>query len=249
MKEQVLLIGWGNTAQFFAQRISQSKQFEVAAIATRKLIKNCPFNNISIEEISLNFDGIILICISDDAIKTIAEKLKNHTAIIAHCAGSVSIDVLGAIKNPAVFYPLQTLSTLEENAFPLLIESKNEVDLQTLTHLAQNMGLNPQIMNSEERLKLHLAATMSNNFTHYLLSNIKHFLSENKLEAELLKPLLYKTINLFFDQQNDSFALQTGPAKRKDQTSINKHLSLLQQEQDLLKLYQFFTEEIRKKYN
>ena len=56
MKEQVLLIGWGNTAQFFAQRISQSKQFEVAAIATRALIKNCPFNNISIKEISLNFE-------------------------------------------------------------------------------------------------------------------------------------------------------------------------------------------------
>ena len=65
----------------------------------------------------------------------------------------------------------------------------------------------------------------------------------------MLKPLLYKTINLFFVQQNDSFALERGRAKRKDQTSINKHISLLQQEHDLLKLYQFITEEICKKYN
>jgi predicted short-subunit dehydrogenase-like oxidoreductase (DUF2520 family) len=186
------------------------------------------------------------LCVNDDNIAQVAQSLHQPSAIVAHVAGSVSLSALDGCKNAGVFYPLQTLSDKGATQFPILIESKDETIVNRLEELATACDLVPYSMSSDERLKLHLAAVMTNNFTHHLLSSIKEYLSEHKLDATLLEALLQKTVGLFTIGKN-GFDLQTGPAKRNDMNTIDKHMQMLEENPELKELYQFFTLAIQRK--
>ncbi len=244
--QEIGIVGWGKTASYFADRIEKSNSSELIFIATRKAINQAHrFNNISVDEIPLNFKGVLLLCISDDAIALVAEKFINHKQmLVAHCAGSVSIEVLSKCNNYGVFYPLQTLAKKDEQSFATCIEANNEQNVTLLKKLAENLGCAPVLMNSEQRLILHLAATASNNFVHYLFTNIAQFLENNNMDMELLKPLIYKTIEQIVDSNSNLAALQTGPANRGDKKTIEKHRNLLKSDVEMDSLYSFFTEAI-----
>jgi len=243
MKTPVIIIGWGNAARFFAHKITNAVTFEIEAIASRSIIDCKPFAHISIEEIPANFKGIVLVCVSDDAIEAVAAKITCTNATIAHCAGSVSLAVLHPFEHAAVFYPLQTLANKAEENFPVLIECQQKETESILFSLAAACHLTPALMSSADRLKLHLAAVMTNNFTNHLLASIKQYLQTHQLDAQLLMPLLTKTVSILGTHEN-GFDQQTGPAKRKDTSTIEKHLRMLAEDKALQQLYAFFSKAI-----
>ena len=57
-------------------------------------------------------------------------------------------------------------------------------------------------------------------------------------------PLLVETVTRM--QDHSPAELQTGPAIRNDVSTIEKHKELLMEYRDLLEVYEFFTERIRK---
>lgn len=247
MKTPIIIIGWGKAAQFFAQRFSHLR---IVAVATRSKEDTGKIKNIRLKEIKRSFEGIILMCVNDDSIAEVAHELNDSEALICHCSGSVDINVLEDLASFGVFYPLQSISNLEKDEeVPLLIECENFLDNKLLFQLAAEGNFKAENVASDQRQKLHLAATFINNFGNHLLGNIQKYIRENELNQGLLTPLLSKTISQFLDPSVNAISYQTGPALRNDKTTIRSHEELIEIDSHLTSLYKFFTKAIQDQHN
>lgn len=189
----------------------------------------------------------VFICTDDSAILSTASLFQNLNTCLVHCSGSTSLQVLqNKNTKAAVFYPLQTFSKnipSEWNNIPVLIEAEgtNEKDL---TSLAINMSANPSSMSSEQRLSLHLAAVFACNFTNHMWSVAYKICEQHQIPFRLLNPLIQKTVAKALQTGIDPAQMQTGPAKRKDSITIEKHLDLLQSDSLKQQIYKLISEDI-----
>lgn len=170
---------------------------------------------------------LILVCVSDDAIGEVLEKVPSR-ARVAYTGGAVDLRDFRSRSNTGVFYPLQTFSEKKEvNLFevPFLIEADSTTFSQELFDLAWKLSRKVFYVGSEDRLKYHLSAVWINNFTNHLVFKAKEFLEDQKLDFELLKPLLVETLDKL--QTIDPFSAQTGPARRNDTHTIERHTALM----------------------
>jgi predicted short-subunit dehydrogenase-like oxidoreductase (DUF2520 family) len=170
---------------------------------------------------------LILICVSDDAIKSVIDQLPSNLKI-AYTSGSVELQQFSQHNNIGVLYPLQTFSkdrNVEIFEVPFLIEA-NSVDFaQELFDLAWQISRKVSFASSSERKVYHLAAVWMNNFTNHLIYQSKEILDKRDLNWEYLLPLLKETVNKL-DSMNPHDA-QTGPARRNDQAIIHQHEQML----------------------
>ncbi|MBJ6110957.1 DUF2520 domain-containing protein [Hymenobacter sp. BT523] len=151
-------------------------------------------------------------------------------ALVAHLAGALPLSVFDA--QPAirggVFYPLQTFSpgrAIDWPAVPLCIEARDLAAETTLLDLAGSLSQRVLRLDSAQRLKLHVAAVFANNFTNHLLGIADALLAEARLPAELLAPLVRETVDKAL--ANPPFAVQTGPAVRRDAPTLAAHAAAL----------------------
>ena len=248
MIERVLVVGSGNVAAFF---LSVFKQLGIKTATSSR--KNTPELSNQFQAVLVDWSekrnypsDLVLLAIADDSIEEVAKEFSEIQAIVAHTSGATSLTFLleSGIKNPAVIYPLQSISAKSlpsVDQVPLMIESA----YYDLILFFQKLGFKVQTVNSEERLKYHLAAVLVNNFTNHLFDLADGFLNHNHLSFNHLKPLIQQTVSKLNDLS--PFEAQTGPAWRNDSKTIQKHIQLLEDNAGLKSLYEQFTREIRKK--
>ncbi len=210
---------------------------------SEKLAENA--NSKAVRDIKLidSSSDFIVISVNDDAIQEISEQLFSENSIVVHTSGSVSMDALKKHANHGVFYPLQTLSKDESTEFssiPILIEANSNENTQKLELLAKSISENYKYIDSEKRKTTHLAAVMANNFTNHIFSLLKEFCQEENVDFSLLKPLISKTI--------ENSPPLTGPAKRGDINTLNKHIEMLEHNSDLKDLYKSISNHILTHY-
>ncbi|HEV7621334.1 MAG TPA: DUF2520 domain-containing protein, partial [Flavisolibacter sp.] len=142
------------------------------------------------------------------------------------------------------FYPLQSLKKdkIHVSEIPIIIDAGDEQTLHELNILARTISDDVVEADDEKRLKLHLAAVICNNFVNYLYRLTEEFCMAENLDFQLFYPLIKETASRI---ENISPAKsQTGPAIRKDQETIEKHITLLHKYPELEKFYTLFTESI-----
>jgi predicted short-subunit dehydrogenase-like oxidoreductase (DUF2520 family) len=239
MPLDIVILGSGNLASALSLRLWQkgSKILQVysrnsshAELLASKL--KCDAVN-SLENINTKAD-LYLICIKDDVISEISKKLSKFLksdSIIAHTSGVNSIDIIhNHFLNRGLFYPLQSFSREKApdwSSVPIFIEGSKDV-IHLLNPLAKSIGDEVIIMNDKIRTHLHLASVIANNFTNYNLIIAKKILDNAKVPFGVLRSLMKETIDkAFIMNPRDA---QTGPAKRGDSKSIEKHIRLLVQE-------------------
>jgi predicted short-subunit dehydrogenase-like oxidoreductase (DUF2520 family) len=241
--KHISIVGSGHAANFFG-KLFVSKGLHIDCVISR----NAKSGKALAEKLNSKFllkseesiqSDLMILCLKDDAIAEFINQCQiSESTLVAHCAGSVSMDVLNRIKHRSVIYPLQSLKgEVNENEVPFLIEAAERKDLEFLTEFMQTSGLNFQICNSEKRKEYHLAAVFANNFTNAILSATESLSAEFQLDFELLKPLITKTFKSVVDGKS-AIEHQTGPAKRKDKDTLFSHLKMLDTNKDLQKLYE-----------
>ena len=107
-----------------------------------------------------------IICVSDDAILEISDKLIFKDSIIVHTSGSTRIDILSKHKNHGVLYPLQTFSKNRELSFkniPIIIEASSKKVLNEIKKISLQLSKNVIVCNSDQRTLIHISAVFSNN--------------------------------------------------------------------------------------
>lgn len=192
-------------------------------------------------------EGLIL-CVTDTAIEEVSISIKDKSKWQAHCCGSVSIESL-AHENKGVFYPLQTMTKgrfLEAKRIPVCVEANNAELESKLKALAKDCGFNSLDLNSEMRAGTHISAVMVNNFTNHVLAHAFKWAHENNIDKQVFRQLAIETIDKAFDLGAEKS--QTGPAKRKNEAIISKHLDQLESMPESRELYNFLTNSIKKEF-
>lgn len=169
-------------------------------------------------------------------------------SLVAHLAGALPLSVFAtqsAVRG-GVFYPLQTFSpgrALDWPSVPLCIEATDLAAEATLLDLAGSLSQHVRRLDSAQRLKLHVAAVFANNFTNHLLGIADALLAEADLPTTLLAPLVRETVNKAL--ANPPFAVQTGPAARRDTPTLAAHHAALQAHPAWQALYEQLTASIQ----
>lgn len=245
---EVVFLGFGNVNSHLFEALHKQKGVRIKQVFNRNYIKMIsPFEHIPFtDDISEIEDAdVYIIGIPDDAISAFSESLPFQNRLVVHTSGGVSIDALSNKTRSGIFYPLQTFSKQREVDFeniPICIEAENVDDLKLLRNLGEIISKNVTEISSEQRSKLHTAAVFVNNFTNYLYRIGSEILKEEDLSFDLLKPLIMETASKIETLSPE--AAQTGPAKRNDIKTIEKHLSSLSNPQHK-KFYKLFTEALK----
>jgi predicted short-subunit dehydrogenase-like oxidoreductase (DUF2520 family) len=124
---------------------------------------------------------------------------------------------------------------------PLCLEAENESDLKILNELAKSVSDKVFEVDSDQRKSLHVAAVFVSNFVNHLYKLGSDICIEHKVPFEILKPLILETAKKV--QLLSPNEAQTGPAKRNDTTTINKHLAILTDENQK-EIYKLLTKSI-----
>lgn len=234
---RVSFIGAGNVATRMAARLR-----ELGA----EIVQTCSRTGTPVSELDPDRADLIILAVSDDAIVPIlAEVSSAGKALWVHTAGSVGIDVFDPVKFPrhGVLYPLQTMlkdKPVDWARVPLLVEGDAQVE-----EIARRMSPSVARLDSESRRRLHAAAVIGCNMVMYLWSLSKEITDRAGLPFEMLHPLLQMTLDRALTAGPK--AAMTGPAKRGDLRTINRHIKALPQ--DIADTYRQLSEQILKQYH
>ena len=252
MRPHVVIIGTGNVASQLAMKFRlltdsltiagrNAGHAEKIALAA----KADGFSDLN----ALPKADLYVIAVSDDAVGTVAKSIQVN-GIVAHTSGSVSLDAVAAHHNRAgVFYPLQTFTKGQSpnwDEIPILVEASKPEDESWLHQLAQQFNQHANRVTSAQRAELHVAAVFANNFTNYLLGVATELMQQQQLDAKLLEPLVKETIRKAFAY--DPKTVQTGPAKRKDHATLERHLKQLATYPKYQELYRLLSDQIKHQY-
>ncbi len=246
----VTIVGTGALAKNLFEAIEKSKSAKVELVLGRnkKSLNDFKSTNTTTDFNTPLESNIILLAVSDPAIKEVYLKVKTKHSIFAHCAGSIPLSVFENDKNTGVFYPLQTfnnINTVSLTMVPIGVESNDSHSYEQLELLAKEISSVVLPLSSEERKHLHLAAVFANNFSNHLFSIAQDICTKKGLSKSLLAPLIEQT-----SKNVCSFTaseIQSGPAKRKDQKRIQEHLQLLK-DPSHKEIYQLLSDAIQNKY-
>lgn len=252
---KIVMIGSGNVATILALKFCSAGHNIIQVYSKTKANADCLANKLNTDAVT-DFDNIskdadlYVLAISDNEVSNFAEKLLLHNnAIVVHTAGAVSIKALTKCSNNyGVLYPIQSIrKNMSLNTpIPFAIDGNNKNTLDALQLLISDINQTTIHYNDEQRLKLHIAAVIASNFVNYLYNESASFCNNQQLKFSLLQPLIEETaLRLRTHHPQEVF---TGPAVRKDFTTINKHIEILQNSPELLELYQFFTNRVLNKF-
>lgn len=247
---KLVLIGSGNTAHILGQR-SMIAGHQILQVYSRDpqhaadLAAVLKTKSTSIPGDIDDTADLYLVALKDEALYQIASWLHLDPRPVAHTAGTVPMKTLEPVSsNFGVLYPLQSLrkESLQVAELPLLIDANTTANLDLLRLFAESLTNRVQVADDEYRRKIHLAAVAANNFTNYLFTLTEDFCKREKIDFQLLLPLIRETVQRL--GHLSPAEVQTGPASRNDRDTIDKHLGMLTNYPELMAVYEQFTEQI-----
>jgi len=190
--------------------------------------------------------NIYFVVVNDHVIEDLLSKYNFSGKLVVHTSGSISMDVLkNYTNNFGVFYPLQTFMKSSETEFsqiPLFIEANNPDNERLLLALGKLICEDVNILSSEKRKILHLAAVFACNFTNHMYNIADEILKNENLSFEWLKPLIFETSKRISDSRPGE--IQTGPAVRNELNVIKSHLELLKNSPGIQEIYELLSKSI-----
>jgi len=247
----IVIIGTGNVATVFGRAFKKAGH-TILQVAGR--------NSVAASELAYELDtvstnywsqvdktaDVYLLTVSDSSISAIAKELSFPGKVVAHTAAAVPVEALKTVSNHhGVFYPLQSIrkEMADIPEIPVFFDGSDEKTKTVLEKLARSIAGN-QVMyaGNEDRIKLHVAAVFVSNFTNYLYALAEQYCRKEGLDFKLLQPIIEETaLRIRAVSPGD---VQTGPAIRHDNETIQKHLQLLASQPALQSVYKFLSDSI-----
>ncbi|WP_276134219.1 Rossmann-like and DUF2520 domain-containing protein [Polluticoccus soli] len=249
------LIGSGNTAWFFANKLSAAGHKCLGVYSRNKQTATELANEIqatvydSLNDINDSAD-VCIIAISDHAIADIASSLSFRETVLLHTAGSVDISALGnAAIHQGVIWPIYSIlkhKLPEHRNIPTVFEASSDKAKEIISGICQTFTNILNEATAEQRRWLHLSAVLSNNFTNHLMTVAESVCKAQGIPFSMLVPILQQTFERV--QSASPYDVQTGPARRHDDITIRKHMDMLQAHSDWQTIYQAVTSSIENMY-
>jgi predicted short-subunit dehydrogenase-like oxidoreductase (DUF2520 family) len=249
---RITLIGSGNVATHFGAALKNAGHLIVQVYSPTQHNADLLAYHLGASAIN-RLDAIdaetdmFIISVKDDVIEEMAEQLAVYQKLMVHTSGATSLQAIGRFnRNSGIIYPLQTFSKLREVDFrkvPLCVEGTDDIVHAALKVLAHTLSLSVFDVDSNQRKILHLAAVFACNFPNNLYAIAQGLLAEHHLDFNMLRPLILETAQKV--QHNFPAEVQTGPAVRHDEKTMQAHLDLLPDE-GLRQIYAMLSQSIIK---
>lgn len=252
---RINIIGSGNVATHLAKALKTCGHI-ITDIASRNIdharsLAQSVNANATTDMSSLSPADVTIISVSDNSIEDVAHALTliSPSQTVLHTSGATSLSVLSEFENRGVLYPCMTFSkedTIDLSKCPFLTEANTPKAKAKISEIVTSLGARQTECDSERRAHIHVAAVFSSNFTNHMLSLAKQIMDKEHVEFDILEPLVNQTIRKGFKEQPHE--AQTGPARRGDSLTIERHCEYLSFDKKLLKVYQTLTKSIEESY-
>lgn len=248
------IIGSGNMAWFLTNRLQQAG-FRCMGVYGRNRTEvsllsesvNAPiFHHIS--HIREGLADCCIIAVADQAIAEVAAKLPLTETVVIHTAGSLALDVIPTHNSAALWciYSILKNDLPTHRNIPVICESGSPKAAAIVHQFANAVSDIVQTATWQQRQYLHLTAVLSNNFINHLLTITSELCKQQQISFELLQPIIEQTFQRL--QSTDPKDMQSGPARRGDRNTIQRHLLLLQQQPHWKYLYECVSASIENMY-
>lgn len=252
--KSVVIIGSGNVAEAFARALPECG-LQVRQVFARNAERGEVVAQLAQCEWSDNPNHIAtadlyLVAVSDSAITPLLSSLAlPEGAVVAHTAGSQPLDAIPErFARRAVIYPLQTFTAgrkVDFGEIPLFIEAVDKETLAQVRKGAEQLSGVVIEADSQMRSQAHLSGVVVCNFVNHLYAVGAGLMSEAGLPFSTLSSLIAETARKAVESGNPS-AVQTGPAKRNDRVTVERHLRMLEKEPQLQEIYEKLSQNIWK---
>ena len=170
----------------------------------------------------------------DVVVERLGDKLPPHPVVMA----SGATPLPQSASPVGVVWPIQSITAEREpnwSQLPCVVQASTPAFAKTLFELASRIsGLSPKLVErNEDRLRLHAAAVLTQNFSNLLWTMAEELLTEGGLDYRLLLPLA--RTHLAALEVASPRDLQTGPAARGDRGTMQRHEALM--EGEVLEVY------------
>lgn len=252
----IVVIGAGNLAHYFCTALTGNQQFSIIQVYARNPVQAQYFEKKFRLSVTRSPENIIqdadiyLFAVNDGAIEELATLIQRPKALNIHCAGSQATELTAASgKNNAVIWPIYSITKSTHPAkenIPLIVDGNNAAAVKTALELASEISENVRVLNFEQRRYLHLNAVLVNNFTNHLMAIAEQVSKEQQIDFDILMPIIEQTAQRVKKQSPGEN--QTGPAKRKDRTTMQAQLELLAQHPEWQEVYRSLSASIIEMY-
>lgn len=250
----ITIIGSGNVATHLAKALHAAGH-QIVQIWSREYdhaeaLANQVFAE-PIDRLNLLYPtaDVYILAVTDDALFDLALDLRLRDALVLHTAGSVSLRVLQPIsrKNGVIWSPQTFIRDIpmDYSQLPFCIEGSSPEVEEAIRDLLQPVSQHIFRVDTDQRQWLHLAAVMTNNFSNAINALAQDILQQHNIPFEILHPLITMTAEKI--KQGGLWQQQTGPARRRDQKTIDNQRRLIADDEQLLKIYDLLTETIQDK--
>jgi predicted short-subunit dehydrogenase-like oxidoreductase (DUF2520 family) len=183
--------------------------------------------------------NLVFCCTPDDVLSQLGEHRRFVSATAVHCSGAAPLNALESLAPTfGVLYPFQSFTKPRKpnwSEIPILIEGSSLDTTDLLFQIARNLSPLTEMAWENNRIKLHLCGVFANNFSNAMLSAAHRIAELSGIETDWLFPLIRETFERSaFMHPMDA---QTGPARRNDQNTIQRHLEMLKDSPTEASLY------------
>ena len=172
----------------------------------------------------------MLLCVPDDALIDTAARLDvDETTVVAHCAGSRTLDVLAPHHRVASLHPLVALPNAQVGARRLVGATYCVAGDAVVIDLVDTLGGRCIAISDERRAAYHATACVAANHVVALMGHVARLAAHSGLEladfVSLTKSSLDDVVALGPD------AALTGPASRGDLVTIDAHIAAIPEDE------------------
>jgi len=258
----IVIIGTGNVAHHVAESFQSKTHINFLQVfnhrrskEAKQFSKHFKCDLVSDYKLIHQKADVYIIGVKDDVIVEVAKQLTvlKLKGLVVHTSGSVGLEVLKNVSpSIGVYYPLQTFykgATIDWKTTPLLIEANTNLSVNKLKQIASTVTKTVKVVDSKNRLQIHLAAVFACNFTNALYVSAYEIIENNlsKNDTELLLPIMRQSFQKL--ETIHPKKAQTGPAMRNDKIVMKKHLQLLKHDKQLSHVYAVLSDLIMKQQN
>jgi len=169
---------------------------------------------------------VVLLCVPDDEIANVAREIApSNDVVIAHVAGSRTLDVLGPHSRVGSLHPLMTLPSGELGATRLLGATYCVSGDEVVVYLAASLGGRVITIGDEQRTLYHATATAASNHLVALMGHVQRLAQGAGLALEDFLDLSRQALE-DVSLLGPELAL-TGPASRGDVATVDAHLAAI----------------------
>jgi predicted short-subunit dehydrogenase-like oxidoreductase (DUF2520 family) len=250
--QRILIVGSGNVAWHFSKMLASHTDCDLWVYARNgQSLADFHKDNlnpciIDVHAIPEDIDLTIL-AVNDDSIEFVS---KQHPwpGLVVHTSGTVTVSAIHQVRK-GVVWTLQSLKKNQETNYqniPFFIQASSEKDTSDLNNLLCSISSTIYMIDDEQRLKVHLSAVIANNFSNHLYQIAHEILSTTSVSFDVLLPIIEEETRKI--KTMNPYDIQTGPARRGDMKTIEKHTHLLASDPESLAIYQSLTKRILKAY-